>query len=41
MSDTLAMKVLDAVENLFETAFNLTWAHAPADTKIVNKTFPV
>ena len=40
MSDTLAMKVLHAIENLFEAAFNLAWAHPPANTKIVNMSFP-
>jgi hypothetical protein len=40
MSDTLAMKVLDAIENLFEAAFNLARAHPPADTNIVNVSFP-
>jgi hypothetical protein len=28
VGNTLAMEVLDAVEELFEAAFDFTWAHA-------------
>jgi hypothetical protein len=30
MGNTLTVKILDSVEDLFEATFSLAWAHSPA-----------